>query len=384
MQLLSKPAKKNKKRSGTAKKTRKTAVKKGKRNLKKDVSLLCLEKEAANPIIEPNGHNSWEAWQTFNPAAIYLNSKVHFLYRAIGEGGVSVLGYASSEDGVKIKERLSRPAYVLRELPLIRSEKKSISTPLIYCSGGGVSGCEDPRMVELEGKIYITHTAFSSWSFVRVALSSIDKNDFLNRNWDKWNDPVFISPPHEIHKNWVLFPEKINGKFAVLHSISPDILIDYLDDLNFDGKNFIKSRYVPQPVQGGWEAYARGVGPPPIKTEHGWLLLYHGVEKGDGGKYKLGAMLLDHNDPTKILFRAKEPVLEPNCHYENNGFKPGIVYSCGAAVIGETLFVYYGGADSVVCVASTCLKDFVGALTKQERPKLKAKRRTRIKKKNKK
>jgi len=339
---------------------------------KKESSVLSLKKPKCNPIIEPDSNNAWESWQTFNPASIYLNEEVHFLYRAIGEGGLSVLGYASSKNGIDIEERFKKPAYFIKKYNIVSdSQEKKSNKLLSYCSGGSFSGCEDPRMVEIEGVIYMTHTIFSNWSFVRVALSFIKKEDFLNKKWHKWSNPVFISPSQEIHKNWVIFPEKIKGKFAVLHSISPNILVDYFDSLNFNDKNFIESCYIPEPVENGWESYRRGAGPPPIKTEYGWLLLYHGVDENDSSKYKLGAMVLDLENPTKVLYCAKEPILEPDSYYENEGFKPGVVYSCGAIVKEEELFVYYGGADSVVCVAAAPLKDFMNSLVKKEKPKLK-------------
>src|SRR5690606_22288600 len=129
----------------------------------------------------------------------------------------------------------------------------------------------------------------------------------------------FISAPGEIHKNWVLFPEKINGKFAILHSLSPDIQIEYIDDLDeFDGNKFIKSHYNNKPNwKNSWDAWVRGVGPSPIKTRLGWLVLYHAMDKNDPNKYKLGAMILDPKDPTRILYHADHPILEPEEHYEN-------------------------------------------------------------------
>lgn len=326
-----------------------------------------LQKSLVNPIIKPKQCNIWESWQTFNPAAIYLNNKVHFLYRAIGEDGLSVLGYANSEDGVNISERLDNPAYIINQ-KYFKKEKTDCQN---YCSGGSAAGCEDSRLTEIDNQIYLLHTTFSNWSQLRITFSSISKQDFLAKNWVKWRNPVFISPPHQIHKNWVIFPEKIRGKLAILHSISPKILVHYFDSLDFNGKTFIKSNYSPSSIEGGWEAYARGAGPSPIKTDKGWLLLYHGVDKNNPSKYKLGAMILDLQDPTKILYRAKEPVLEPDMCYENNGFKAGIIYSCGAVVIKGKLFVYYGGADTVVCVATAPLEGFLNKMTKTEKPKLK-------------
>ena len=115
----------------------------------------------------------------------------------------------------------------------------------------------------------------------------------------------------------------------------------------------------PQPGRKkAWDNILRGAGPPPVKTELGWLLLYHALEKEDSGRYKLGAMILDKNEPTKVLYRSKHPILSPDMYYENNG-KPGIIYASGAMIKGHDLYVYYGGADKVVCVATTPVKELL-------------------------
>jgi predicted GH43/DUF377 family glycosyl hydrolase len=181
-----------------------------------------------------------------------------------------------------------------------------------------------------------------------------------------------ISPAGEIHKNWVLFPEKINGKFAILHSISPKLLIDYVDDLSdFDEEEtVIRSKYSRISDTGAWDSWIRGAGPPPLKTKDGWLLFYHAMDIRDPNRYKLGAMLLDLNDPTKIIYRSRTPVLEPDFYYENNGFKAGVIYSCGAIIKEGELYVYYGGADSVVCVAMANLEKFLHELKTYGTPRL--------------
>jgi beta-1,2-mannobiose phosphorylase / 1,2-beta-oligomannan phosphorylase len=337
---------------------------------KKAPRVYVLQKSPQNPIIKPNGKNSWESWQTFNPAVLYLDDQVHFLYRAIGDGGVSVLGYAASPDGIKVTKRQNKPAYVLKEEFFDELRKGGKAKFFTYASGGSAAGCEDPRLTEIDGRVYMIHTTFSNWLYLRMTLSSISKDDFVNRRWHKWTHPVFISAPGEVHKNWVMFPEKIKGKYVILNSISPKLSVSYLDSLKFDGKTFIKSYYKPAPIANGWEEYRRGVGPTPIKTKAGWLLFYHAVEKHESHKYKIGAMLLDKNNPEKILYSAKEPVLEPDMIYENQGFKPGIVYSCGAVVINGQLFIYYGGADTVICVATANLNEFVNSLVAGEKPKL--------------
>ena len=339
-----------------------------------------FEKTSHNPIIEPNKNNSWESWQTFNPASLYIDNKAHFLYRAIGDGGISTLGYAKSDDPIKINERFTNPAFVLSDYFFNKLKKDKKSKFFSYSSGGSTAGCEDPRLTLIDDKIYLIFTTFSNWLYLRMTISSISKDDFINRRWHKWKKPVFISAPGEVHKNWVIFPDKINGQYAILTSISPNISISYHNSLNFSGKNFIKSNYQVRNIKGTWEEYRRGAGPPPIKTKAGWLLFYHAVEKNDTNKYKLGAMILDLNNPEKILYTAKHPILEPDMSYENNGFKPGIVYSCGTILIGDKLYIYYGGADTVVCVASTSLDKLTNSIVGGKKLTLKKKKLLKTKK----
>lgn len=312
---------------------------------------------------------------TFNPGAIYADHRVHLLYRAIGGDDVSVLGYASSPDGVSFGERLDHPAYVPVTTKATAPETERVPLEPTYISGGGWNGgCEDPRMTLIDGTVYLTYTAFDGWGSVRIALSSIALEDFLNKEW-RWKKPALISPPGEIHKNWVIFPEKINGKFAILHSISPKIMVEYLDSLEALGDgNYIRGSLRKMEVidPGRWEYLVRGAGPPPLKTKDGWLVFYHGDERKDPGKYKLGVMLLDLNDPTKVLYRARSPILSPDLDYENNGLKAGIVYACGAIIADGELYVYYGGSDTVTCVAMANLDTFLGELKKYGAPHLTA------------
>lgn len=339
----------------------------GKRKGRNSTQHSVLAKHEGNPILSPHKENNWESYQTFNPAAIYEGGKVHLLYRAIGDHGLSVVGYASSRDGMNIEERSFDPVYIA----INPRKHNATAKPIHYSSGGSWGGCEDPRAVTIGNRIYMTFVAFDGWGSVRMALTSIDLNDFLAKKW-KWKRPMLVSPPWEIHKNWVLFPEKIKGKFAILHSISPNILVDYFDNLDtFDDRPYIKSHHSQIPHSKQWDNWVRGAGPPPIKTAYGWLLLYHAMDKSDPNRYKLGAMILDKNDPTQILYRSKQPILEPDEPYENEGHKAGVIYSCGAVVIKDKLFVYYGGADTVVCVATADLETFLNTLVQSQEPKLK-------------
>lgn len=340
-------------------------VRLSRRRQKKLIKETKLTKAEFNPIILPVKENDWEAWQTFNPGVILLKDRIHFLYRAIGQDGVSRLGYASSKDGFKIDERLPFPVYEHRRGHYVLNFYS-------FASGGSFGGAEDPRIVQVNGEdtLYMTYTACDEG--LRIGFTSIKVQDFLNKNW-KWRPAVLISPPGEKHKNWVIFPDKINGKYAILHTISPKIGVAYFDDLEFDGTTYIQSYFSGKCEGNGclWESYMRGAGAPPIKTKYGWLVFYHALDKNDPGKYKAGAMLLDLNEPTKILYRSSKPVLEPEEVYENEGFKPGIVYVSGAVVKDGKLLVYYGGADSYVNLAYADLEEFLQNLIQNQKPRLK-------------
>ena len=329
---------------------------------------LTLERFVGNPILTPESKHAWETKAVFNPAAIYEGGKVHLLYRAIGETDVSVLGYASSIDGFHIQERLDKPAYIPRE----EFEGVNPSHPYIsemssvYVSGGGgMGGCEDPRLTRIAERVFMTYVAYDGHSPPRVALSSINIDDFLKKQWN-WKKPVLISPPHIVDKNACILPEKINDKYVIFHRVFPNILIDFVDDLDFDGKTrWLTGQYkIPtRALSSEWDSLKVGCGPPPIKTKDGWLLIYQAVGSCDESRYKIGAMLLDLKDPTKVLARTRNPILEPSASCENDGWKAGVVYPCGAVVIKDRLFVYYGGADMVVCVASAKLNHFLEQLS---------------------
>ncbi len=319
-----------------------------------------VQRYHANPVISPLPHSNWETNGTFNPAAVEDDEGcVHLLYRAIGDNGLSNIGHMRSHDGFIFNKRSSFPVYQLGEEEIKtvsgKPENPKEYNPTLYYSGGGWGGHEDPRAVKIGSRVYMTYVAFQGWESVRIALTSIALKDLKNSQWN-WKKPRLISPPNEVHKNWVLFPEKINGKFAVLHAISPNILIDYLDDI--DNPSYKDIHIQSKPPQGGrekyWDNWVRGAGPPPVKTSIGWLLLYHAMDKKDPNKYKLGAMVLDFKDPTKILYRSPEPILSPDMHYENDG-KSGVVYASGAIIKNEQLLLYYGGGDKHVCVAETPL-----------------------------
>lgn len=321
-----------------------------------------------NPILSPQQIREWEHGGTFNPAAVKdSEGNVHLFYRAVGADGISRVGHAMSKDGYSVDERSMYPIY--EPLPGYGMPDAAKATgpkrydPEFYASGGGWGGSEDPRTVEIDGKVYMSYVAFEGWNSVRIALTSISTDDLKKRRW-RWRRPQLISPPNTVSKNWVIFPEKINGKFAILHTITPTIMVEYVDSLDAI-TTYINSPRLHGPQPGRkkfWDNRMRGAGPPPLKTEKGWLLLYHAQDARESSKYKLGAMILDLSDPTKILFRSPQPILEPDAHYENDG-KPGVVYASGAVILDKDLVVYYGGGDRHVCVAKTSLPELLDWLT---------------------
>jgi predicted GH43/DUF377 family glycosyl hydrolase len=344
--------------------------------IRKKISTLV--KSFKNPILRP-GTSPWTAEAVMNPAAAVIAGRTHLVYRAIGVDGVSRLGYANSSDGIVFEKILPYPVYVAQKPRNLAGHARRYS-PVMYPSGGSWGGCEDPRMVLIEGRVYVTFTMFDGWDFIRVAAISIAEEDFLAGQFWKWDGPHILSKPREVHKNWVLFPEKIHGKYAILHSISPNIEIAYRDSIEDIGTDepFIESWVGSReniPPRDTWDTYVRGAGAPPLRTAHGWLLFYHAIDRRDPGRYKLGAMILDFSDPTKVLYRSTAPVLAPDETYENRG-KPGVVYVCGSVVRDGTLFVYYGGADKVVCVATTSFTEFVDALIAGNQPSMETVRKT--------
>ena len=300
--------------------------------------MIKLERFEGNPIIKPIEEHTWEKGATFNPGAVFEGGKVHILFRAMDDENTSRLGYASSEDGLHIDERLTEPIYVPRE----DFEKKA---------SPGNSGCEDPRLTKIGDKLYMLYTAYDARNPTRVALTSIKISDILNKNWN-WERPVLISPPGIDDKNACILPETIEGKYAIFHRIHPCIWIDFVDSLEFAGNKWIKGSTWFKIRSDKWDSRKIGIAAPPIKTNYGWVLIYHGLSEQDL-KYRLGAMLLDLKNPTQAIARLNYPILEPEEWYENEGLRSGTVFACGAVVIKDKLFVYYGGADKYVCVATT-------------------------------
>ncbi|MFH0987651.1 MAG: glycosidase [Patescibacteria group bacterium] len=317
-----------------------------------------LKRYPGNPILSPIKEHHWESKMVFNCATVFRDNKVHLIYRARGEDQIddipiSRLGYAIfKEDGVTLEKRYDYPVF----------KPKEWYEP---------AGCEDPRITEIDGKCYMLYTAYLGRrtapyfeeESTNVAMAST--NDFIN--WERHG--LLLPSVLEPEKNGILFPKKIKGYYVLYYRIHPAIYVAYSKSL--ENPDWIGHKAIMQPRKNSWDSYKIGAGPPPIETNEGWLFIYHGVDKEGTrrdaitGKirpkfcYRLGVILIDKNNPEKILYRSEKPILEPKEKYEKKGLVPNVVFSCGANIIKDMLYVYYGGADTVIGVAMCNISELI-------------------------
>jgi predicted GH43/DUF377 family glycosyl hydrolase len=306
-----------------------------------------MNRAKENPILAPRG-TGFESHDVFNPAAIDINGSVYILYRAMDAANTSTIGLAISKDGVTIDERLDAPIYA----PRADFEQKK-------CGSTGNSGCEDPRIVRIGDTLHMTYTAYDGVHPPAGALSSISVDNFLARKFSAWSAPSLLTPEGVDDKDLALLPEKIAGNYLLYHRVSNRICADLLPDIGV-GKRATRCIEVMGPRYGMWDGAKVGSAGPPIKVGDKWLMIYHGVSRHS--TYRLGAALLDASG-TSVLARAADPVFEPVEEYEKKGEIANVVFSCGAVVRGDTVFLYYGAADSVIGVATASLAHMLDALS---------------------
>src|SRR5258706_2904289 len=306
------------------------------RTVSKPENPLRFKRFDENPILFPIPEHAWERKAVFNPAALFEDGKTHLVYRAMLDDYTSTFGYASSTDGFHVDERFPTPIYAPRE------DFESKTHP-------GNSGCEDARIARIDDTFYMCYTAFDGVHPPRVAFTSIKADDFLNKNWN-FTTPKLISLPSTEDKDTCLFPEKINNKFVFLHRMLNNIWIDFVDDLDFSEGHFLAGEVLLKARPGKWDSIKVGITSGPVKTENGWLLLYHGISKD--GVYRVGALLLDLQNPSKILSRIDDYIFEPEKEYEEKGQVANVVFPCGVLIRDGVIFIYYGGADTVIGVTT--------------------------------
>ncbi|MDO8574487.1 MAG: pesticidal protein Cry7Aa [bacterium] len=338
-----------------------------------------IKVEELGPILKPT-NNLFENKAVLNPAVYQESDLTHIFYRAIAEDNdKSSIGYAKLKGPIEVIERLDKPI---------------IDREAMY----EMMGCEDPRVVKIEGTFYMTYTAHDGKNAVVALATSQDiktwkkegvispqltydeVGDILREEHLKDQYAMFESFYEEFggkdillwEKDAVLFPEKINGRFALLHRVLPDIQVVYFD--NFEQ---LKSRdfwvdylsrlneFVVLENRFWFETRHIGGGAPPIKTKGGWLFLLHSVEETNHGRvYRASAALLDLNNPQKVLGRLKEPLFGPNKEWDKVGGVSNVVFPTGTAIFGDDLYIYYGAADHLIAVAKTNLTELLNELKK--------------------
>jgi predicted GH43/DUF377 family glycosyl hydrolase len=211
----------------------------------------------------------------------------------------------------------------------------------------------------MEDRIHMLYTAYNGKNPPRVAVTSISVRNFLGQKWN-WSKPVLITSPQFDNKDAFLFPAAVDGKFICVHRLGTCIDYDFCSSLNFKGNVWLEEHRWIEPREGWWDSEKVGAAAPPIRTREGWIMLYHGVS--EDRVYRVGAVLLDLKNPTKILARTIHPIFEPEASYETDGQVPKVVFPCGNVILGDELYVYYGGGDSVVGVATVKLGELLRVL----------------------
>ena len=300
-----------------------------------------------NPILSPRGEG-FESHNVMNSAAIDIDGSIYILYRAMDRDNTSTIGLAVTRDGIHIDERLPEPIYA----PRADFEMKRGSST-------GNSGCEDPRIVRINDTLYMTYTAYNGVRAPAGAVSSISVEDFIARRFEKWSVPFLLTPDNVDDKDLALLPEKVNGNYLLYHRVNNIICADLLPDLA-TGKRVSRCIEVMGPRHGMWDGAKVGSAAPPIKVGDKWLMIYHGVSRH--ATYRLGAALLDSSG-TSLIARTADPVFEPVEKYEKEGEVANVVFSCGAIVRGDTIFLYYGAADRVIGVVTASLAHMLDALS---------------------
>ncbi len=327
-------------------------------------------------ILEKTGC-SFEAKGVFNPACIKVGNIVHMFYRAIDMDDISSVGYCQLINN-KVIKRFDRPVL----FPEYDYEKK---------------GIEDPRIVFIEDRYYITYTAYDGENALIAYATSNDlvsfkkggiispkityeEADKIFKKTNIYNKYDYFEKIYEKNfgkdvllwdKDACLFPQKIDGKYALLHRILPSIQISFFNDFSELGYNYWKeylkniNNYIVIDSESSFENKYVGAGCPPIKTQDGWLLIYHSVESVNNNLcYHSNAALLDINNPLITLKRLKEPLFSPAEDWEKTGNIDNVVFPTGSVIDKSRLYIYYGATDKLIALKSMELKELLEELKK--------------------
>jgi predicted GH43/DUF377 family glycosyl hydrolase len=298
-----------------------------------------------NPVLTPKMW-PYRVNAVFNAAATMYDNKFMLLVRVEDMTGFSHFCRAFSKDGYTGWQIDKEPNLLPK--PIDFPEEKY--------------GIEDPRIVKLdeEKRYAVVYTSFSE-SGPLVSLATTE-------DFNTYRRYGVVMPPDD--KDASLFPRKFNGRYVLIHRPSPTsyllgahIWISYSPDLKHWGDSSI---LLPARRGSWWDAYKVGLGPPPIETPDGWLIIYHGVRTtAAGALYRLGLALLDLDDPSKVIKRCDQWIFGPNEYYERVGDVPDVTFPCGVILKGDDeLIMYYGAADTTIAIATASLKELLAFVKK--------------------
>jgi predicted GH43/DUF377 family glycosyl hydrolase len=315
-----------------------------------------------------------------NPGVIREGDCVHLFYRAVRNGNYSTIGYCRLDGPLTVAERWNKPFMV----PEFNYESH---------------GIEDPRIVKIDDLFYMTYTAYDGTNALGALAISKDLKQFqkqgiivppityaefillaeaagkVNENYYRNHKFYYreADPDKKIllwDKNVVFFPRRIKGELVFLHRIRPGIQIVSINNIKDLTPEFWKNYFVNlqdhivlDPIYPHESSYI-GSGCPPIETEQGWLLIYHGAEETDRGLVysACAAALLDLNNPARVIARLPYPLFSPEYDWEIKGDVNNVVFPTGTSQFGDTLYIYYGAADERIACASLSLSALLAEL----------------------
>jgi predicted GH43/DUF377 family glycosyl hydrolase len=321
--------------------------------------MLVIRRSSHNPLLKPIADHSWESYGTFNWCPIQDKKKVHAVYRAVSdieyihkkELRISSIGYTESDDGHTFEKR--------RQFIVPEHEWEKF-------------GCEDPRVTKIGDTFYIFYTALSTFPFsaegIKIAVAT-------TKDFKTVEEKHLVTPFNA--KAMTLFPEKINGKYVAMlsaHTDSPPVItalaeFDEIEDLwsqeywakwhkEIESHRIVLRRSESEHVE---------IGSAPIKTKDGWLLIYSHIQNyfSDNKIFGIEALLLDLEDPRKIIARTHGALLVPEETYEEFGQVPNVIFPSGCFISGKKVFIYYGATDTTCCRASVDLDDLLASIKRE-------------------
>lgn len=336
-----------------------------------------IEMDESRIVLESRAGFEFEDEGVLNPACIEKDGLVHMFYRAVGKGNFSTIGYCQIKDN-KVVYRSDKPVLV----PEYQYESQ---------------GLEDPRITYFDGKYYMFYTAFDGQNALVAYATSNDLKTFkkeglitpqftydeaedIFRNSGVGKKYIFFEKAFKKYrgedvylweKDAMLFPKKINGRYAIIHRILPGIQICYFDDFSQFTQDFWRKHlknlddFLILDPKYNFESSYIGGGCVPIETPDGWLLIYHAVQGSEKEKiYSACAALLDLNNPQKVIGRLSYPLFSPEKDWEKKGIVNNVVFPTGAIIKNGILSIYYGAADKKIAVRSIKIEKLLEELKK--------------------